>query len=218
MRKALPGGVVLIMVVVATTAVASQSANYALSRQTTTTASQRATSPQYAVSYAVGQPIVGAGTSTDYSTCYGSGCVPTVMQVTRAYLPLIGRNAVSLRDAFEPDDTLAQAKTIRPDETVQTRNFYPAGDADWVRLEVGLGTYLIATSVANNLYPDTIMALYASDGVTQLAFNDDCSGFTRASCLTHTSSVSTTLYLKLWPYDATSVGPESWYGLSVVRQ
>ncbi len=218
MRKALPGGVVLIMLVVATTAVASQSANYALSRPITTAVSQRAMSPQYAVSYAMGQPIVGAGTSANYSTCYGAGCVPTVAQITRAYLPLIGRNEVSLRDAFEPDDTLAEAKTIWPDETIQTRNFYPADDVDWVRLTIEPGTYLVATSVASNLYPDTIMALYASNGLTQLADNDDCTGFTRASCLTYTSSLSATLYLKLWPYDATSIGPDSWYGLSVVKQ
>jgi hypothetical protein len=88
---------------------------------------------------------------------------------------------------------------------------------DWVRFDVGPGTYLIATSVNNNLYPDTMVALYANDGVTQLAFNDDCTGFTRASCLTYPSSVSTTLYLKVWTYDATSIGADSWYSLSVVK-
>ena len=218
MRRALPGGVGLIMLVATVTVVASQSINYVLSRQVTTAASQRAASPQYAVSYTLGQPIVGAGTSTNYSTCYGAGCGLTAVQITRAYLPLIGRNAMSLRDAFEPDDTRAQAKVIMPDGSLQTRNFYPADDVDWVRFDIGPGTYLIATSVANSLYPDTVMALYAGNGFTEVAFNDDCTGFTRASCLTYTSSVSATLYLKLWPYDATSIGPDSWYGLSVVRQ
>lgn len=218
MRKALPGGVVLIMLVVATTAVASQSINYALSKQTTTAAAQRAASSQYVAVYVLGQPNVGVGTSVNYSTCYGTGCVLTGVQISRTYLPLIGRTETSLRDVFEPDDTLAQAKAIAPDTPSQTRNFYPASDVDWVRLAIGPGTYVIATSVTNNLYPDTVMALYASDGVTQLAFNDDCTGFTRASCLTYVSSMSTTLYLKVWPYDATSIGADSWYGLAVVRQ
>ncbi len=218
MRKALPGGVVLIMLVVATTAVASQSINYALSKQTTIAASQRASSAQYAAAYVVGQPIAGAGTSANYSTCYGIGCTSTATRPTRFYLPLVIRNETSQRDAFEPDDLLAQARAITTDGSLQTRNFYPADDVDWVRLEVGPGTYLIATGVANNLYPDTVMALYANDGVTQLALNDDCTGFTRASCLAYASSLSTTLYLKLWPYDATSIGPDSWYGLSVVKQ
>jgi len=218
MRKALPGGVVLIMLMVATTAVASQSANYALSKQTTTAASQRASSAQYAAAYVVGQPIVGVGTSANYSACYGTGCVSTATRPTRFYLPLVIRTETSQRDAFEPDDMLAQAKAITTDGSLQTRNFYPANDVDWVRFDVGPGTYLVATSVANSLYPDTVMALYASDGLTQLADNDDCTGFTRASCLTYTSSVTTTLYLKVWPYDGTSIGTDSWYGLTVVKQ
>ena len=85
-------------------------------------------------------------------------------------------------------------------------------------LTVGPGTYTIATNVSNNLYPDTLVTLYAANGMTPLASNDDCTGYTRASCLTYTSSVSTTLYLKVSPYDASSVGADSWYGLAVVRQ
>ena len=218
MRKALLLGSVLVILVAATVAVASQSTNYSLSAQNTAAADQRASSTQYAAAYVVGQPIIGVGSSASYRACYGIGCVPTATRFTRFYLPLIGRNEPSLRDAFEPDDVLVQAKSIAPDDPPQTRNFYPADDVDWVRLAIGPGTYVIATSVNNNLYPDTVMALYASNGMTQLAFNDDCTGFTRASCLTYTSSVSATLYLKVWPYDATSIGADSWYGLAVVRQ
>jgi len=218
MRKALLGSIVLIGMVTTATAVASQSANYALSKQTTIAASQRASSAQYAAAYVVGQAIVGMGTSANYSTCYGTGCISTATRPTRFYLPLVVRNETAQRDAFEPDDTLAQAKAITTDGSLQTRNFYPANDVDWARFDVGPGTYLIATSVANNLYPDTIMALYASNGLTELAFNDDCTGFTRASCLTYTSSVTTTVYLKVWPYDGTSIGSDSWYGLAVVKQ
>ena len=65
---------------------------------------------------------------------------------------------------FEPDDVLSEAQAVPSDGSVQTRNFYPAGDVDWVRLVIGPGTYVIATSVSNNLYPDTMIALYASNG------------------------------------------------------
>ena len=125
---------------------------------------------------------------------------------------------ITQRDAFEPDDSIAQAKVITTDGVLQTRNFYPAGDVDWVRLPIGPGTYVIATNISNNLYPDTVLALYAANGLTPLATNDDCTNLTRASCLTYTSSVSTTLYLKVSPYDASSVGVNSWYGLAVVKQ
>jgi hypothetical protein len=57
---------------------------------------------------------------------------------------------------------------------LQTRNFYPAGDVDWVRLPIGPGTYVVATNVSNNLYPDTVLTLYAANGFTQVAINDDC--------------------------------------------
>lgn len=136
----------------------------------------------------------------------------------RFFLPLVSRTVFTQRDAFEPDDTVAQAKSITTDGVLQMRNFYPAGDVDWVRLPVEPGTYIIATNVSNNLYPDTVLTLYAANGTTPVASNDDCTGLTRASCLTYTSSVSTTLYLKVTPYDASSVGVDSWYGLAVVRQ
>jgi hypothetical protein len=132
--------------------------------------------------------------------------------------PVGSHGTNSQRDTFEPDDSIAQAKRITADGVLQTRNFYPAGDVDWVRLPVGSGAYVIATNVNNNLYPDTVLTLYAANGSTPLASNDDCTGLTRASCLTYTSSVSTTLYLKVTPYGASSVGVDSWYGFAVVRQ
>lgn len=216
MRKAIASSVLLALAAVSV-AVAGQSMTYALSGQTTAT-SRYSASADYALAYAVGQSVVGSGTSVNYAACYGVGCRFVSARIARAYLPLIGRNETRLGDAFEPDDTLLQAKAITPGDPSQTRNFYPAGDVDWVRLAIGPGTYVIATSVSNNLYPDTMVALYATDGVTQIAFNDDCTGFTRASCLTYTLSVSATLYLKVWPYDDTSIGVDSWYGLAVGRQ
>jgi hypothetical protein len=203
---------------VTTVALASQSSNYALTSHAAAAGGQRVTSPQYAAAYVVGQSIIGTGRSADYVACYGFKCAQKSFGPSRIYLPVIGHGANSPRDAFEPDDAIAQAKSITTDGVVQTRNFYPAGDVDWVRLPVGPGTYVIATNVSNNLYPDTVLTLYAANGSTPLGSNDDCTGLTRASCLTYTSSVSTTLYLKVTPYDTLSVSADSWYGLAVVRQ
>jgi len=201
-----------------TVALATQASNYAMTRNAVATGGQRAASAQYAAAYVVGQPIIGTSSSADYQACYGFGCAQTAMRPSRAYLPLITHSVVTQRDAFEPDDTTAQAKSITTDGQLQTRNFYPIGDVDWVRLPIGPGTYVIATNISNNLYPDTVLALYAANGLTPLATNDDCTAYTRASCLTYTSSVSTTLYLKVSPYDAASIGVNSWYGLAVVKQ
>lgn len=206
------------------TALASSSSNYVLLKWTIGPNTQSATSARYTLAEVIGQPVIGHAVSGAYSACYGYRCgvaaiPPAIVPGHRTiYLPLMANNYDANADRYEPDNTAPQAQPITTAGSVQQRNFYPAGDVDWVRFDIGPGTYLIATSVANNLYPDTVMALYANDGVTQLAFNDDCTGFTRASCLTYTSSLSTTLYLKVSPYDATSIGADSWYGLAVVRQ
>ena len=137
----------------------------------------------------------------------------------RIYLPMVLQSYDPARDLYEPDDTYQQAKSIPADGSLQHRNFYPTGDVDWARLEVGPGTYIIATSglAQGNTYPDTVVALYASNGTTLLSSNDDCTPTTRASCLTWTAGTSSTLYIKVWPYDASSAGPNAWYDLSVVK-
>jgi hypothetical protein len=207
-----------LVLVVTTVALASQSSNYSMVSNVTASGGQRAASTPYVAAYVVGQPIIGTSTSANYQACYGFACAQAAARGSRLYLPLITRSTNSQRDAFEPDDVVAQAKSITTDGALQTRNFYPVGDVDWVRLPVEPGTYVIATNVSNNLYPDTVLTLYAANGVTQLAINDDCTNLTRASCLTYASSVSATLYLKVSPYNASSVGVDSWYGLAVVRQ
>ena len=217
MRKAMIIAALLALGVT-TVALASQSSNYALTSHAVAAGGRRAGSTHYVAAYVIGQPIIGTGSSADYRACYGFGCAQRTIGPARIYLPVISHGTNSQRDVFEPDDSVAQAKSITTDGVMQTRNFYPSGDVDWVRLPIGPGTYVIATNVSNNLYPDTLVTLYAANGMTPLASNDDCTGYTRASCLTYNSSVSTTLYLKVSPYDASSAGTDSWYGLAVVKQ
>ncbi len=208
----------LLALAIATVALAGQTSNYSMTSNGVTAGGQRAASKQYVAAYVVGQPIIGTSSSANYQACYGFGCAQMPTRPARIYMPLIAHSVSTQRDAFEPDDTVAQAKSITIDGVPQQHNFYPAGDVDWVRFDVGPGTYAIATSVSNNVYPDTVLTLYAANGTTPLASNDDCTGYTRASCLTYTSSISTTLYLQVSPYDASSVGVDSWYGLAVVKQ
>jgi hypothetical protein len=183
LRKALIISVFLVLAVTIV-ALASQASNYSLISNVVAAGGQRAASTQYAAAYVVGQPIIGTSSNADYQACYGFGCAQAGARPSRLFLPLITRSIITQRDAYEPDDTVAQAKSITTDGVLQTRNFYPAGDVDWVRLPIGPGTYVIATNVSNNLYPDTVLTLYAANGLTQLTINDDCTNLTRASCLT----------------------------------
>ena len=175
----------------------------------------------YTLNVSVGQPIVGAASSSAYQMCYGYWCNPLASSSGpsgyRVYLPLIVLTRDSNLDSFEPDNAYTAARPIGLDGTLQRHNFYPANDQDWVQLQVGPGTYIIATSnlITNT---DTVLHLFASNGVTQLGMNDDCTIYTRASCLTWVSNISTMLYLQITPYDNTSIGPDRWYSLSVVQQ
>ncbi len=206
------------LLALASTALAGSSANDVSLRQAIGPNSQSAVSPQYALAEEIGQPVIGRASSATYAACYGLRCGTLAPSIHTLYFPVVFRNHDPSADRYEPDDTAQQAKPIAADGNMQQHNFYPAGDVDWVRFDTGPGTYVIATTVSNNVYPDTVLTLYAENGITPLASNDDCTGYTRASCLTYSSSVSTTLYLKVSPYDGSSVGPDSWYGLTVVKQ
>jgi hypothetical protein len=141
---------------------------------------------------------------------------PAGPELRQVFLPLIFRNFDPARDRYEEDTPYSAAPSIRPDGSLQHRNFYPANDVDWARLDVPAGTYIINTSgLAANT--DTVLRLYASNGVTKLAENDDCTQYMRASCLTWTTSATTTLYIQIAPYNPQSIGADRWYDLTVVR-
>jgi hypothetical protein len=135
----------------------------------------------------------------------------------RLFLPIVLRHFDSQRDRYESDDTVADARPITTDGVPQRHNFYPMNDVDWVWFEATPGTYIIS---ANGLAvdTDTILRLYASNGVTKLAENDDCTSTTRSSCLTWQVTTGGTLYAQIAPYDQTSSGAERWYDLAIVKQ
>ncbi len=100
-------------------------------------------------------------------------------------------------DAFEPDNTIDQAKPLQLD-VIQNRSFTYGGDVDWVRFRTQPGqTYLFRTFDLDDRV-DTTLALYGEDG-SELAFNDDADGG-RASAIVYRSDREETLYLRLATY------------------
>ena len=75
-------------------------------------------------------------------------------------------------DAYEPDNDASAALTLQP-AAPQSHTFCGAGDEDWVAIwmEKG-GQYTVATGDLAE-HTDTVLTLYAGDGVTMLAENDD---------------------------------------------
>lgn len=87
-------------------------------------------------------------------------------------------NAPSCRgaDVYEPDDAAAQAQVYATFGVTQTHTFHQAGDQDWFQFDVKAGAlYQIRTQhvVTWTAPVDTILWLFADEGRTPLAYNDD---------------------------------------------
>jgi len=83
-------------------------------------------------------------------------------------------------DPYEVDDAYPQAQIIPSNGAPQDHLNTPPADEDWVRFYATAGhQYEIRTMLLNDINSgdtaanDTLLYLYAPDGVTQLAFNDD---------------------------------------------
>jgi hypothetical protein len=138
----------------------------------------------------------------------------------KVYLPLVTRNFDPGADRYEPNDTAQDAKPITIGET-QTHQIERPGDVDWAQLDLVPGIYVISTDNLANIpggYMDTVMRLYASDGATQLAYNDDCGGAGVSSCIVWEASSSSTVYIKIQNYFSQRGGRDYAYDLKVLRQ
>ncbi|MGC8874932.1 MAG: PKD domain-containing protein, partial [Chloroflexia bacterium] len=115
--------------------------------------------------------------------------VEVVPSAYRVYLPIVVRETYH-GDAFEPDNRPALAHFLSL-STLQRHDFAPAGDEDWVYLELAAGTnYWIETRDLTG-GADTVLALFRPGQYgTPLAINDDCNPYTTASCIAFRPSVS----------------------------
>ncbi len=118
-------------------------------------------------------------------------------------------------DGYEPDDGHKQASPITSDGKVQTHNFTPENDDDWVKFNAVAGDYAIQTI---NLEPgcDTVLQLYNTDGATLLAENDDFS-FGLGSQITYTIPSAGTYYALIHNYRPSRFGTNMQYELRVVQ-
>ncbi|MGB9592884.1 MAG: malectin domain-containing carbohydrate-binding protein, partial [Anaerolineae bacterium] len=89
--------------------------------------------------------------------------------------PTATHTPIPCADAYEPDNTFSTAKIILTTGDVQGRSFHVAGDVDYVKF-VGLAGYryrIWTQSLGGGLLNDTVLTLYDTDGITELAVNDD---------------------------------------------
>ncbi|MGA2799628.1 MAG: S8 family serine peptidase, partial [Thermoguttaceae bacterium] len=88
------------------------------------------------------------------------------------------------------------------------------GDQDWFKFQAVAGKkYLISTTLAG--LTDSVLTLYAGNGTTQLAYNDDIASNNPASRIQWTAPASGTYFIKTTAYDTHQTGG---YKLSLTLQ
>ncbi|MBI4491310.1 MAG: IPT/TIG domain-containing protein [Chloroflexi bacterium] len=111
-------------------------------------------------------------------------------------------------DVYEPDDSPAQARPLTLDGSTQQHSL-SAGDNDWVSFALAAGNQVRLSTDDSDC--DTYLYLYAPDGSTILAQDDD-SGSGLASLLEYTVASSGTYFGRVRHFNATS-GTCASYGL-----
>ncbi len=118
-------------------------------------------------------------------------------------------------DAYEGDETSALASGIGVG-TVQLHNFDALNDQDWLWFNAETGKrYIIQTSDLGSA-ADTYLYLYASDGVSLLAANDDFDG-TLASQIEWESPSSGMYYILARHWNPNAGGCGAGYSLSLIE-
>lgn len=131
----------------------------------------------------------------------GAGMSPTATATatpssTATATPSPTSLAAGCDDAYEENDTPAQAKPFTVPGT-QAHRFCYQYDEDWVRLTVAAGTTYSMETVELGANIDPLLELYASNGTTLLASDDDSGAEYHAARLVHTFSAAGTYYLKV---------------------
>ncbi len=99
------------------------------------------------------------------------------------------------------------------DKSVTGGNLESAGDHDWFSFTASAGTQVTLQTALGSL-GDTVMRLYAGDGLTQLAFNDDYPGIGLASHIDYTIPTWGLYYVSVEDYGNNDPGT---YSLSLTH-
>ena len=114
-------------------------------------------------------------------------------------------------DTYEPDNIMAEASLINF-SIPQHHNFYPAGDADWIKFYATAGMTYVIETFDLNVSSNTYIYLYDCDG-NLLAENDDYSGL--ASRIEWTCQQSGYYYVKVRHFDESAYGAGTDYWIRV---
>lgn len=121
---------------------------------------------------------------------------------------------ISGADAYEPDDTLADAREIATDATPQPHNLHTEGDHDYLYFDASEGHVYTIDTLGLGAEIDTIIYLY-DDQEQELARNDDGTEGALASRIVWIAPSSGTYYVMVRDLSEDSSGPNASYSISV---
>ncbi|MFZ2420234.1 MAG: C13 family peptidase, partial [Anaerolineae bacterium] len=117
-------------------------------------------------------------------------------------------------DAFETDDSCAQARQALTDGTVQAHTFHQAGDTDWVRFQATAGSeYLIEGQIPVSSPTDLQAELYDQCNGVVRAVQDHA--FAAGIRIRYQAPLSGPLFLRLVNHSPSIFGAHVAYDLSV---
>lgn len=120
-------------------------------------------------------------------------------------------------DAYEPDDTCSQARSITVDGPVQRHDFHTTLDIDWVKFTANRDyRYTIETSNLGDV-ADTVLELYQADCTTRTDWDDD-SGPGWGSRIVWDAYSEGVLHAKIRPLSGSHIGPDSNYDLAITSE
>jgi len=138
---------------------------------------------------------------------------PTVYGAGATYAVAVTASAC-IADAFEGDDTPAQARLLTVGGAAATHNFCPSSDADWIKFDAVAGRIYVILTTVQGFAADTVIELFGPDGVTQIAENDDY-GYVRASRIVFQAQANGAHFVRIHHHDPVASGATTQYGVQV---
>jgi len=164
-------------------------------------------------------PAFGSGQRIEY-TAISAGTIyvkaenldPEQFGVGTDYQLQITQKHACALDAFESDNTPASAKPITINGSIQSHNFCPSRDVDWINFTATAGVTYTLESFNLGTGSDTVICLHNADGTQSLICDDD-GGAGKGSRVTWKVPTSGTYAARVTAHDPTAAGPLTHYDL-----
>jgi len=119
-------------------------------------------------------------------------------------------------DSSEPNNAVANATSITVGTPLTNRNFHSSSDEDWYVVTLNGGLRYVVSARAAGSDADTLLELYAADGITLLASNDNLAADQLDNQINFDAPVDGNFYLRVRNLPPEVAQPcNTAYGLSV---